>query len=85
MKVYEEISAHESVHARTAGLADFLSASSEPHNEIMRIAALAAGGEPAGLRLMYAALLAVPSIEVLVEEMGDFPNVRRLMERISKE
>ena len=82
--IFEELSAHENIYARAAGLADFLSASSEPHNEIIRIAALAAGGEAAGLRLMFATLLAVPSIEMLVEDMSDFSNVTHSMDRISK-
>jgi hypothetical protein len=83
-KIYEELSVHGSVYARADALSEYLSASSEPHKEILHISALAAVGEAAGLRLMYAALLAVPSIEMFVEDMGDFPNVRRLMERIAK-
>lgn len=80
----EEMAEIKNIYERSARIADYLSASSEPQNEILRIAAMAGAGEEAGLRLMYAVLLAIPRIADLVVKLVDFPNVSRLMERISK-
>ena len=64
-------------------LGEYLATSSEPHKEILRIAALAAEGEGAGLKLLYAALLALPPAETMVTELVEFRNVERVMERIA--
>ena len=64
-------------------LGDYLATSSEPHKEILRIAALTAEGELAGLKLFYAALLAVPPAEIMVGELVEFRNVKRMMAHIA--
>lgn len=72
----------DSIYDIGDNLSEYLSNSKEPDTEVIRIAALAASGEPEGLKLMYALLLAVPPIEILIEELSDFRHVTRMMTRI---
>ncbi|UCF04607.1 MAG: hypothetical protein JSV33_11845 [bacterium] len=79
-----ELSNSGSVYKRANALSNYLATSEEPHREILRIAALTVANELAGLRLMYAMLLAIPPIERMIEELSEFRNVTRLMGRIYK-
>jgi len=74
----------ENVFKRTTALADYVATSSAPHEEMLRVAALAMAGEPAGLKLIYAALVAFPPAEVLIASLVDFRNVRRVMAQIER-
>jgi hypothetical protein len=74
----------ENVFKQANLLAEHLGTSSAPHEEILSIAALAAAGEPAGLKLMYASLLAIPPAETLVSQLDEFRNVRRVMAHITR-
>jgi hypothetical protein len=78
-----KISIIDSMFAQVDSLGEYLATSSEPHQEMLRIAALAAEGEAAGLRLFYAALLAVPPAEVMVSDLVEFRNVKRVMAHIA--
>ena len=55
-----------------------------PHLELLRILALALAGEPAAVRLLYCALIAVPPTPVLVGRLAGFTSLRRVMERIAR-
>jgi hypothetical protein len=74
-----KIAVAENVFKRASMLAEYLATSTAPHTEILRVAALAVSGETAGLKLVYAALLAVPPAEHLVMELAEFRNVKRVM------
>jgi len=78
-----KIAGADNVFKRAGMLAEYLGTSVEPHKDILRIAALAVSGETAGLKLVYAALLAVPPAEHLVMELAEFRNVRRVMAHIA--
>jgi hypothetical protein len=78
-----KIAVIENIFKQVDGLGDYLATSSEPYQEMLRIAALAAEGEPAGLKLIYAALLAVPPAESMVAELAEFRNVKRMMAHIA--
>lgn len=75
----------DKIYERSAGLADHLSGSDRAHEKLLQIAALAASGDVAGIRLMFAALVAVPPPAVLIKDLIDFSSVRRVMGRIKKE
>jgi len=74
----------ENIFKQTNLLAEYLATSSAPHEEMLRIAALATAGEPIGLKLVYASLLAIPPAEVLVSGLVEFRNVRRVMARLAR-
>lgn len=76
------IASQDDILERSLALGDYISSSEEPHKAILGVAALAASGEQAGLRLIYASLLSVPPAESLVEKVLSFKNVRRVMRRI---
>jgi hypothetical protein len=78
-----KIAAIEHTFQQADALGEYLGTSSEPHKEILRIAALAADGEGAGLKLLYAALLALPPAETMVMELAEFRSVKRVMARIA--
>ncbi|RJR32246.1 MAG: hypothetical protein C4574_00190 [Candidatus Latescibacterota bacterium] len=78
-----KVAGADNVFKRAELFAEYLGTSAEPHKEILRAAALAVSGETAGLKLVYAALLAVPPAEHLVMELAEFRNVRRVMARIA--
>jgi hypothetical protein len=79
-----KIAVVDNIFKRVDYLGDYLATSAEPHKELIRMAALASEGEPAGIKLFYAALLAVPAAELMVTELVDFKNVKRLMARIAQ-
>ena len=72
----------ENIFLQADALGEYLATSSAPHKEILRMAALAAEGEGTGLKLLYAALLALPPAEMMVTELVEFRNVKRVMARI---
>ncbi len=78
------IGAIENTFQQAEALGEHFATSSEPHREILRIAALAAEGEGAGLKLLYAALLALPPAETMVAELVEFRNVKRVMTAIAR-
>jgi hypothetical protein len=78
------IASIENMFQQADALGDYFATSSEPHREILRVAALAAEGEGAGLKLLYAALLALPPAETMVTELVEFRNVKRVMARIAR-
>ena len=69
---------------RTTALADLLKSSNEPDKEVIGMAALAISADVAGFKLMYGALLAVPPVGVLMNDLAGFSNVNRMMERIAR-
>ncbi len=82
--VLAEIAGEESVFARATCLAEFLAGAREPHKDILRIAALAAGYNAIGSQLMHASLLALPPRQTMVAELAEFTSVNRLMQKIAK-
>lgn len=77
-----KISAIENIFKRVDAICDYLNTSSEPSMEILRMAALAAEGDTAGLKLIFSALLTLPPLETMVMESVGFKNVKRVMARI---
>jgi len=75
----------ENIFKQVDALGDYIATSNEPHLDILRIAAIAAEGETAGLVLFYALLVALPPAETIVAELADFRNVRRAMARIERQ
>ena len=45
---------------------------------------MAGSGDPAGIRLLYASMLAVEPAAVMIGKMADFHNIRRVMGRIHR-
>ncbi len=78
----EEIAAERSIFDRATCLAELLLAAHAPHEDLLRIASLAAKNEAVGLRLMHAVLLALPQRQKMVSELAEFRSVGRLMDRI---
>ena len=78
------IATERSIFDRATCLAELLAGARAPHEDLLRIASLAAQNEPVGLRLMHAALLALPPRQTMVSELAEFKSVNRLMERIEK-
>ena len=79
-----EIASENNVFKRAGKLAHYLGGSYEPHREILGIASLAASSEITGLRLLYAALLAIPPVNTLVESLAGFSSLTRVMGMISR-
>lgn len=84
LEALSEIAAENSIFDRTTCLAALLAGARSPHEDILRIAYLAVQNEPVGLRLMHAALLALPQRQKMISELAEFKSVNRLMERIKK-
>lgn len=78
-----KIAAIEQTFQQADALGEYFATSSQPHKELLRIAALAAEGEGAGLKLLYASLLALPPVEMMVTELVEFRNVKCVMARIA--
>jgi hypothetical protein len=78
-----KLSSAASVYDRCSVLADYLATVQKPHEVMLSIASLAASKELSGIRLLYGALLAVPPLEKMAEDMAGFHNVCRLMQKIS--
>ncbi|MBN1164274.1 MAG: hypothetical protein JXB45_06825 [Candidatus Krumholzibacteriota bacterium] len=72
----------DSIYEITSNLTRYVSIAEEPHREILRIAALAEAGEKSGIQLIYALVLAIPSVNQLALELIDFKNVARVMQSI---
>ncbi|MCK4537429.1 MAG: hypothetical protein KAV42_01400 [Candidatus Krumholzibacteria bacterium] len=66
-------------------LYSYLSLVEKPYVEILKIASLAAVGEPEGIKLLYALFAAVPPLEAFLDGIVDFTNVRKVMEECSSE
>jgi len=79
-----EIAGERSIFDRTTCLAELLAGARAPHEDLLRIASLAAQHEPVGLRLMHAALLALPPRQTMISELAEFKSVNRLMDRIER-
>jgi hypothetical protein len=79
-----KIAVVDNIFSRADALGDYLATSPEPHREILRIAALIAERDAAGLRLLYAALLAIPPAEKMVAELVEFKSVKRVMAHVTR-
>lgn len=79
-----EIADEKSIFNRVTCLAELIGGARAPHEDLLRIACLAAQNEPVGLRLMHAALLALPPRQTMVSELAEFTSLNRLMERIER-
>ncbi len=73
-----------SVYDLSSGIIRHLSIAENPQEDILRIVSAALSGESDGITLLYAMILAVPSLNQLAMELIDFRNVRRIMERFSE-
>ena len=82
LEALEEIAEETSIFDRATCLAELLAGARAPHEDLLRVAALAAKNEPAGLRIMHSALLALPPRQTMISELAEFKSVNRLMGRI---
>jgi hypothetical protein len=78
-----KIAVIENIFKQADALGEYIAMSNEPHHEILRVAAMATEGELAGLKLLYAALLALAPAETMVTELVEFKNVKRVMRHIA--
>ncbi|MBU8921128.1 MAG: hypothetical protein KOO63_04830 [Bacteroidales bacterium] len=74
-----------SIYNMLKDLYSFLSLTDQPYVEILKIASLAAVGEPEGIKLLYALFVAIPPLETFLDDMVDFKNIRKVMEKYSNE
>jgi hypothetical protein len=70
-----------SIYQVLKDLYSYLSLSEKPYVEILKIASLAALGEPEGIKLLYALFFAVPPLETFLGGIVDFTNIRKVMEK----
>ena len=77
-----EITLIHGLYKRFEGIVDFLSISENPSRDIIYIASLAAGGEPGCIQLLYTLLIAVASMDTIVEEYADFISLKHIMKQI---
>jgi hypothetical protein len=79
-----QIAVIDNIFKRAQAFGDYLGTSSAPHEDILKVAAMTTAGEPAGLKLVYACLLAVPPADAMVTELVEFKNVMRAMAFIAR-
>ncbi len=77
-------SSPRNIYGLSKELATFLSVSEEPHVDIMTITAMVLTEEPGAIRLVYALLMAIPSLERFLEEIVDFHSTGRVMAKIER-
>lgn len=66
----------------SSGISSHLLIAEYPHLDILTILYMAGKGEPEGIKLLYASMLAVQPATVMIGKMADFHNVKRVMDRI---
>jgi hypothetical protein len=66
----------------SAALTSRLIIEEHPHFDLLTVLHMAGSGDPAGIRLLYASMLAVQPATVMIGKMADFHNIRRVMDRI---
>jgi hypothetical protein len=78
------IAEEKNIYKRSVALSQHLAISDYPHLDLLTVLSMAGSSEMSGIRLLYASMLAVKPAAVLVEKMAGFPNVRRMMGRITR-
>lgn len=68
----------------SAALSSHLLIAEYPHLDLLTILQMAGSKDPAGIRLLYASMLAIQPATVMVGKMADFRNIKRVMDRIIK-
>ena len=68
----------------SAALSSHLLIAEYPHLDLMTILYMAGANDPAGIKLLYASMLAIQPATVMIGKMADFHNIRRVMDRIDK-
>ncbi len=76
------IAEKKNLYEVSAGISSRLLIAEYPHLDILTILYMASSGDPAGIKLLYASMLAVQPATVMIEKMADFANVKRVMDRI---
>ena len=66
----------------SASLSQHLLIAEYPHLDLLTLLQMAGAGDPVGIRLLYASMLAVEPATVMIGKMADFRNIRRVMDRI---
>ncbi len=76
------IAGNRNIYEVSAGLSSHLLIAEYPHLDLLTVLLMAGSGDQAGIRLLYASMLAVQPAAIMIGKMADFPNVRRVMERV---
>ena len=72
------------IYGVSAGLSSRLLIAEYPHLDLLTVLSMACSGDPPGIRLLYASMLAVQPATVMIDKMADFHNIRRVMDRIQR-
>ena len=78
------IAENGNIYQAASGLSSQLVIADFPHLDLLTIVSMAASGDPAGIKLLYASMLAVQPAAVMIDRMADFRNINRIMDRITK-
>ncbi len=76
------IAENGNIYELSASLSSHLLIAEYPHLDLLTILAMAGSGDTAGVRLLYASMLAVQPATVMIGKMADFHNIKRVMDRI---
>ncbi len=79
LKIIAEI---ESIYDRQKSLANYISVSKNPSQEILRVARMALDGDDGGVRLLYTLFLAIPAKERFIAKTIGFRSTVRVMQKI---
>ena len=83
-KQMSAIAESENPYELSAALSQHLLIAESPHLDLLTVLQIAGSGDPAGIRLFYASMLAVQPAAVMIGKMADFHNIRRVMDRIHR-
>jgi hypothetical protein len=79
---FNEISLIDGIYKRFEEITDFMSISENASRDIIYIASLAASGEPLGIRMFYTLLIAIASMDTIVDKYADFFSLKNIMQQI---
>ncbi len=84
LKRLTAIGENGNIYQAASGLSSQLVIADFPHLDLLTIVSMAASGDPAGIKLLYASMLAIQPVAVMIGKMADFRNVNRMMDRIGR-
>jgi len=83
-KQLSAIAESDNPYKLSASLSQHLLIAESPHLDLLTVLQMAGSGDPAGIRLLYASMLAVEPAALMIGKMADFHNIRRVMDRIQR-
>ncbi len=82
-KTLAAIAENGNIYEAASGLSSYLVIAEFPHLDLLTIVSMAVSGDPAGIKLLYASMLAVQPAALMIGRMADFHNINRVMDRIT--